>query len=220
MAGVIRIRSVGKSRRRAGLAFSREWSPLDGAQVNEAQLLAILEDKELELEFAASEQPGVDPEFVPYPHREEAIAVLREHIAYDIAHGRPHDMLAGRESSGTDADQLGGISHDDFTKFQSALGAEDRMETGAPGSGASEAKDGTGTDDNAAPSADPQGGEPASAAGAQESREGTEDGATAQEAPPSEEKQPQDSLQPAVAETTSSGSGTASPDRKRRRAVS
>lgn len=198
MAGLIRVRSIGDRRRRAGLAFSREWSSPDGTLINEAQFLAILEDDQLIIEFAADAEA---PEWKSYPGREEAIAVLRDHITYDIAHGRPHDKMIGREA--------------DSTEFQSAEGGEGRTAEDASSAGALEPKDGTGTDDFAAPSADPQGGEDAAAVSSQESREGTDDDAAAQDAASAGEKEPEESLQPPVAASEQEQAGDEAPATKR-----
>lgn len=179
MAGLIRVRSPGGPRRRAGLSFGPEWQQLDGSEVNEAQFLAILEDAQLQLQKA---DDGENPEWTNFPDgwREAAIEALREHVAYDIEHGEPHRMMVPAE------------------EFQSAQGAEGRSDEGAPDFVAPEAKDEE-AKASAISSADPEGTASAAAAEAEESREGADDAAAGQGDASDEENQLEESSRPPVA---------------------
>lgn len=179
MAGLIRVRALADRRRRAGLAFGPEWTELDGSQINEAQFLTILQDELLDLQL----RRDADAEWESYPHRAQAIEVLSDHVAYDLEHGRAHDMLVAPA--------------EEQTPFQSLEGAEDRTDDGAPASVASEAKAGAAEDQ--APAADPVEGASPAAGEAQEAREGTDDAAAGQDGASDGEQQPAESSQPPVA---------------------
>lgn len=189
MAGLIRVCAPSGRRRRAGLSFRHGWAPLNGSQVDEAQFLAILEDPELDIEFAADAEA---PEWHPYPERTQAIAVLRDHIAYDRDHGRPHDRLTG----------LAPVD----TEFRSADGGDGRAEDGAPSSGAPEPK---GEVAKSASPVDPDGGETAATAVSRKAREGTSGETTAQDAAPGGEPQPEESPRPPVVASDPAPAGEA-----------
>jgi len=176
MAGLIRVRSIGAARRRAGFAFSPDWTPIAGGQIDEAQFLAILKDQDLVVERSSGEE-----DWHPFQAVDVVIEALQDHVDYDLAHARPHDLAGSVDNQ----------------KFHDAQGAEGRTETGAPVSGAPDAKDGAG--DVTAPSADPLGGAEPAAGDAQESREGTDEGTARDDAPAAGENQPEESLTPPVA---------------------
>lgn len=76
------------------LTFSSDVRPIGPGEIDEAQLLAMVEEPSLRIEVLPF---GADPlfgwEVWGSDVRASAAEALRDHVEYDIEHGRPHDRV-------------------------------------------------------------------------------------------------------------------------------
>lgn len=77
-----------------GLTFSPEFRPIEAGEIDEGQLLAMVEHPSLRIEGL---RVGADPvtgwEIWDDERRALTIEGLRDHIEYDLEHGRAHDRV-------------------------------------------------------------------------------------------------------------------------------